>query len=396
MKKLVYVTFITLLSILGISSVKAGSVSISCNSTNLKVNESTTCYVTGSSSDEVTALSASYYASGNISITSATAASGWQGDGSGGSFDLYTDVNKTGSFSIGTIVIKASSTSGSGTVGIGSAIFTIAPAFSEVGAGSTSVNITVYEPTPDPTPTPNPTPIPTPNPPKQETTPSNTNNNENKKSNDATLKELVISNAKINFSRDVESYDVKVSNEVDKIEIKATPTNSKATVAIPKDSSLKVGKNTFEIVVTAEDKTTKTYKINITRLERELSKDSSLKTIEIEGYKIDFKKDEYSYNIGNISTNKLKITAIANDENAKVVIYGNEDIKEQDVIVIKVTAEDKSESEYILYVNNTSKDKSTKTNIELIIIVVLFIISAFINVLLAIKSLKKKKQNKII
>lgn len=369
-------------------SALSGSASISCNSTSIEVGSSTSCTLYGYSNEGVSAVAASLTAGGSISISNINTSSNWQGNGSDGNIQLYTDSNMSGSFGIVSFTVTGNSV-GSGTINVGGIRFSDA-SFNENGISGTSLSITVnekYVPKPDPTPTT----------PSTATTPSNnsgsnSNNNvtDNKKSNDASLKSLVIKGINFEFSKDKLEYDVEVSNNVDKLDITAEVNNDKAKVTIPSDLSLKVGNNSFTIVVEAEDGTKSEYKINVKRLDRVLSSNTNLSKLVINGYNISFSKDKYIYDLGNIKSNKLNITATSEDALSKVKIYGNSDIGRNDVIVIKVVAEDGSSKEYILYANNTKSSNVKK--VLLICFLVALIASLVVNFILIFK---KRKANNI-
>lgn len=369
-------------------SALSGSSSISCNSTSFEVGSSTSCTLYGYSNEGVSAVAASLTAGGSISISNINTSSNWQGNGSDGNIQLYTDSNMSGSFGIVSFTVTGNSV-GSGTINVGGIRFSDA-SFNENGISGTSLNITVnekYVPKPDPTPT-TPSTVTTPS----SNSGSNSNNNvtDNKKSNDASLKSLVIKGVNFEFSKDKLEYDVEVSNNVDKLDITAEVNNDKAKVTIPSDLSLKVGNNSFTIVVEAEDGTKSEYKINVKRLDRVLSSNTNLSKLVINGYNISFSKDKYIYDLGNIKSNKLNITATSEDALSKVKIYGNSDIGRNDVIVIKVVAEDGSSKEYILYANNTKS--SNVKNVLLICFLVALIASLVVNFILIFK---KKKANNI-
>lgn len=368
-----------------------GSISISCDSTTLTVNSTTTCVVNGYSNEEVSAITAKYNTSGEISIINVSSSNVWQGNGSGGSFDLYTDENKAGNLPIGTFTIKAGANVGSGIITFYSVNFSDASYNSNVISGiSITINTKAQEtPTPQPT-TPNSN-QPTPDVPSENdnvvSDNNHTSNNIDTKNNDATLKSLTISSANINFSSDITEYNLEVSNEVDKVTIDAIANNDKAKVFIPEDLSLRLGNNSFEIKVIAEDNTESIYKINITRLDKVLSSNSKLKTLKIKGYNIKFNKDTYIYNLGDIKESSLNIDFAKEDTKSKVKIYGNENIRKNDVILIKVTAEDKTTTEYIIYANNVNNN----VKLSFIIPIVLFGISLVGNILLVLYIYKKRK-----
>lgn len=386
---------IIILGIIGIiipMSIKAGSISLSCNETIVAKGGSTTCTLSGSSSEEVSALSAQLSTSGGVSISNVNISSGWQGDGSGGSIDLYTDNNKSGGFGIATFNVNVN---GEGSVSVGGITFSDAN-FNESGVSGRTVSIGVKEETKTE--------------PRKETTTNtqptqntnmnnNTTNNdvaqnpseekkEDKKSNDASLKELVLSNGFIEFNPNVFNYYVEVSHDVDKISINAIANDANASVKIPSNLSLKDGDNKFVIEVTSQDGTKKEYEINVKRLNKILSTDSSLKKLIINGYDIDFNTEKYVYDIGEIKSSFLKIDAIANDTNATIKIYGNESIGKNDVIVIEVKAEDKTQTEYIIYANNISNNNRSSSKVVTLIVWILFLISIALNSLLIYKNKK--------
>ncbi|MBP3921204.1 MAG: cadherin-like beta sandwich domain-containing protein [Bacilli bacterium] len=382
---------IGIISLLIPISIKAGSVSLSCNDANVTKGGSTTCTLSGSSSEEVSALSAKLSSSGGVSISNVNISSGWQGDGSGGSIDLYTDNNKSGGFGIATFTVNVN---GEGSISVGGVTFSDAN-FSENGVSGTSFNIGIKEEVkvepPKETTTNN-----------QPNTNSNTNSNpsnnnieentkEEKKSNDATLKELSLSNGTIDFNPNTLSYNVEVSNDIEKIEINAKPDNENANVKIPSDLSLKDGENKFIIEVTAQDGTKKEYEIKVVRLDKVLSNDSSLKSLDVAGYDIDFHTEKTVYDIGEIKSSSLKVYVVSNDSNATVRIHGNESIGKDDAIVIEVEAEDKSKTEYIIYVSNTEKEKSS-SKILLPIIFVLLLVSLGFNGFFIYKNYNKKNR----
>ncbi len=87
-------------------------------------------------------------------------------------------------------------------------------------------------------------------------------------SNDATLSNLAVSQGTLNptFNADSISYSVAVPYSVASITLTATKNHANATVIGDSVKVLNIGANTFNIVVTAEDGTTKkTYTVVVTR-----------------------------------------------------------------------------------------------------------------------------------
>lgn len=90
-------------------------------------------------------------------------------------------------------------------------------------------------------------------------------NIQTKKSNDATLKSLSLDNFKITpeFKNDVLEYNIEVPSDTEKVKVNATTNHEKASVNGTGEIEVTEGTNKLEIVVTAEDGTTKTYTINV-------------------------------------------------------------------------------------------------------------------------------------
>lgn len=204
---------------------------------------------------------------------------------------------------------------------------------------------------------------------KIEVTEKTSNNNNNasttattvkKVSSDATLKNLGITpNDFTGFKKTKTSYDVTVPNSTDKITIYAKASNANAKISGTGSKTLKVGSNIFSIKVTAEDKkTTKTYKLNITRKEQdtveqkekideenekaEENKEENneetvaptntnlLKNLKIEKYELtpNFDPEVHEYQItihDNIKS--LNIITEKSDENVEIKIDGNNELK---------------------------------------------------------------------
>lgn len=368
--------FLGMIGILLPISIKAGSVSLSCNDTSVTSGGSTTCTLSGFSSEEVSGISAQLSSSGGVSISNISILSDWQGDGEDGNIELYIEDNKSGGFGIATFTVNVN---GEGSISVGDVSFSDAD-FNDNGVSGAVVNIGVKENVVEPEISNNQS---------NHGNDSSSEEKDDKKSNDASLKELSLSNGVLDFNPDILNYSVEVSHDVEKISISAVANDSNANVSIPSDLSLKDGDNQFKVSVTAYDGTKKEYIINVKRLDKVLSTDSSLKSLSIEGIDIDFNSSKYIYDIGEVNSSSLNIDAVANDSNAVVRIYGSESIGKDDSIVIEVEAEDKSKTEYIIYVSNVSKKTNSTSKIANLVIWILLLISAGFNCLLIYKNRKK-------
>lgn len=123
-----------------------------------------------------------------------------------------------------------------------------------------SASVQVVAPTNTPSTSTNPQP-------QQQQKPSETEKpkNEEKKSGDNTLASLSVSKGTLSpkFSADVNAYEVNLSNDNTSIDINAKAKDAKASVRGIGKQTLKAGKNTFVVSVTAENGNVKNYTIQV-------------------------------------------------------------------------------------------------------------------------------------
>ena len=219
------------------------------------------------------------------------------------------------------------------------------------------------------------------------------------------------------YNNPSQDITVTVENEVEKAEISAESIDG-SSVSGTGETSLKVGTNTVTLTVNGTN-----YYIRIRRLEsledekpnviedeveeKETKEKLVLKTLKIEGYELapKFSEDVFSYTLkidmDKKDTEKLNITAVANDENAKVEITGNEKLKEgENIVNIVLTSEDGKETvTYQIKVNKiltsseivgkTTKTEETKeepifTPMQRNVIVVLTLITFVLGIIFAV------------
>lgn len=167
------------------------------------------------------------------------------------------------------------------------------------------------------------------------------------------IKEVFINNEKVSFTNN--SYTKTVENNVDKVNITATLKDNKASVSGTGFKSLNVGKNEFKIIVTAENGSKKTYTIIINRKNKEgisvLSNNAYLKSLTVQDYNINFKKETYKYNLSvDNSVSKLNVSYTKEDEKSNVTITDTNLKVGSNKITIKVVAEDGTTKNYVLNV----------------------------------------------
>lgn len=311
-KNKIILSFILMLVVLIINTkVQAASASISASSKNIKVGES-------------------------VTITTKISGAAWQINLSGAVSASYSDSTSDAEDTVKTETTKFKpSKKGNYTINLNGNVTGSNDSKATTVKDSVTIKVTEVE------------------------TEDDTENDGNSVSSDATLKNLGITpNDFSGFKKNTTSYSITVPNSVDKVTVYAKATDSNAKVSGTGSKSLKVGKNTVSIKVTAEDKkTTKTYTINITRKEKETtnddtddtnqtSKDATLKDFGITPKQYDFSGfrksvTNYSTTVPN-TTESITIYAKATDSKATVTGTGTQKLDVgTNKFTVKVTAEDK-------------------------------------------------------
>ena len=159
------------------------------------------------------------------------------------------------------------------------------------------------------------------------------------------------------------TYDVTVPEDVDEVEVYATPMNANAEVTGTGMKTLETGENTFEVTVTSEDGTkTNTYTINVTRQgdassNTTVGTTTSQTTSEEEGDGLDslrigdlqlspsFSTNVYEYTAKYVGQEtSLSVQAVATDASYKVEVTGNQDLKEGDNLITIVVSDTNGEN----------------------------------------------------
>lgn len=176
------------------------------------------------------------------------------------------------------------------------------------------------------------------------------------KSNDNTLKVIIIDGKEVDISD-----NINYSTTKEKVNIEATTTDTKATYEIKNNTPLSIGENKINIDVIAEDGTTKTYNININR-ENVLSKETGINIV-INGEKVKF--DNYKSTIYILSsTQTITFDYSLEDKNSKVEMNAISELKTGDnIIKIKVIAEDSTEQQYEINIHKYTQLEETISNI---------------------------------
>lgn len=177
---------------------------------------------------------------------------------------------------------------------------------------------------------------------------TNKNNNTTvaKKSSNANLSKITLGIEGLSFNKSQTTYNVKVGEDVDKLTMSVKTEDSKATYTITGNKDFKAGINVVKIIVSAEDGTTKTYKINVEKQGNIEESSSALVNLIIENMTFTeiFDKTVTEYVGSKMKyAEKLNILPYTEAENATYEIIGNENLKEgENEIIVKVTSKDKS------------------------------------------------------
>lgn len=208
-------------------------------------------------------------------------------------------------------------------------------------------------------------------------------------SNNNYLVSIKVNNEDIlNFDKDKIKYTIDYDYEVSKVSISAKTEEDTASVEISGDKELKVGENVITLTVSAEDLSTRVYKVIINREDKK-EFNTKLEDINVVGYDLNFNSQSKTFYLKVPKDVKsLKIKAITEDSNAKVKIIGNENLENESIIKISVTNETE-ESTYRIIIEKEEKDNSILFLVGIGIVLLIIII-----ILLKLFISNKKKDNR--
>lgn len=177
------------------------------------------------------------------------------------------------------------------------------------------------------------------------------------KSSDVSLKKVTIDSENIDIS---DSMSYKTANK--NVHIFVTANDDKAITEYKSNAELVVGNNVINIKVIAENGNFKNYKLNIIK-ENTLSNNKNIK-IMIDDKEVNFKsfKSEIVY-LSN-DKNEVNIKYELEDVNAKAEIIGNKDLNVgKNEVIVRVTAENGEEQDYLIEIEKHSKISEIIPNI---------------------------------
>lgn len=153
----------------------------------------------------------------------------------------------------------------------------------------------------------------------------------NLKSSDNALKSLTITNLEFDFKPNIYEYNLSVKNNIEQIKVNPVLNDLKAKLEYEEVINLNEGINNIIIKVIAENQTTREYKLNITRREKE----GFIKELTIDGIDLNFDPLTYYYDIKTDLLN-LSINATLISESATLNILDNENLVNGSVVKLEV------------------------------------------------------------
>ncbi len=129
------------------------------------------------------------------------------------------------------------------------------------------------------------------------------------------------------FNKNTLNYDLIIPEDVTKVDVDTEPEMEGAVVRISGNTKLTKSDSTINIIVTAINGTSKTYKINVIK---EPEVNLKLESLEIEGLNLNpvFNEDTFYYtsSIEDTELTDLNVIAKSNNESANIEIIGNKNI----------------------------------------------------------------------
>lgn len=145
------------------------------------------------------------------------------------------------------------------------------------------------------------------------------------------------------FNKDVYQYYLTVPNDINEIEVLAISENPNAKVEVTGNTNLQRGINIINVNVTSENQNQKkVYSIQVTKTDDFEMANTNLEILAVENYLLNppFDTNQTNYNIEiSNAIEQLRILAVPENENAKVDIVGNDNLKVgNNLITVTVTS----------------------------------------------------------
>lgn len=213
-----------------------------------------------------------------------------------------------------------------------------------------------------------------------------------KKSNNADLSSIKISNIDFDFKKDTLEYNLVVENVLESINVEATTEHNKAKVEGIGEHQLNIGDNTIELVVTAEDGSKKTYTIKVRRKDN----DAYLSSLNIQNIDFEFNKDTFEYELEVArDIESIVVEGTLESETSKIEGLGDYTLYEEETTInLIVTAEDETQNTYTLKIKKEPKVEESISKKKINFWIILGSILASLVVIGSIVIVVMKKKNK--
>lgn len=222
------------------------------------------------------------------------------------------------------------------------------------------------------------------------------------KNSNVYLKNLSVSEGSLTFNKNTTSYKVIVDNKIEEITINATAEESTSRVSGTGKKYLEIYSNFYNIVVTSESGSQKTYTVEVIRKDedgnaKELSNINTLEVLEVKDYPFVFNNEISEYTILLNNNKKLDINTKATDENSSITIKEPDNYnKGNNEIIIEVVSERGEKREYkinaiLLNVKDVvnAPVKKDNNNVIIIILIIIYIITLIAGIILYKKDIIK-------
>ena len=187
------------------------------------------------------------------------------------------------------------------------------------------------------------------------------------KSTDSSLKSLTINHGTLTpaFNQNTRTYTATVDADITEIDVNAVPNSLYGSIkSITGNTNLNFGTNQIEVVVEAENKTTSSYIINVTRKEYDIA---TLDDIKVDGISVkNFNKDTFEYTLDSVEFNKKDINIETSKTNSYATVKGDGNVTLKtgnNQILITVTAQNGTEKVYKLNIKRARNSDTSISNL---------------------------------
>lgn len=359
---------------------------------NANVGKTGKCTVRATSTGgTVSAFHGKVSVTGNASFVSFTPGSGWSGDGNGGVIDIYTDISKSGTFTLGTVTYKGNQAGNASLVindvmathggneidgdnafmefttasGAAKTFKIIAPTTTTTTKKTTTTTNKITMPSSKTTSTsklviptgPTTSTTTLTNPSHGYTTTSSMYITSNVLNTTRTtmpalkLTSVTVDDFKVVFKNGV--YYVTVKSDTEAVNVRATAP-ADITVYGTGPRTLAIGKNLVELVLRNPQNQTTTYQVIITRPDPSGIYDLTLSQLRVVDYEFDFNPDILEYTIKvPYNTGELYVLAEAYSKDVIVTGDGLVTMEEgRDAIYVNVSYGDIASQDYIIHIKS--------------------------------------------